>query len=122
MTIRELLTKINDEKPHSFSDAKIISFVNEIEPAVAEQLKVTTIPVYTDDHDKLDTALLAANPYDRLYVSYVKAQIDYANEEYGSYQLNTQQYNQDRDDFEDWVVRTGQAVATSEKLKLRHTF
>ena len=32
MTIRELLTKITDEKPHSFPDSKIVQFVNEVEP------------------------------------------------------------------------------------------
>lgn len=122
MTIRELLTKITDEKPHSFPDSKIVQFVNEVEPEVAEQLKVETVPVYTDDPAELDTELLAVQPYDRLYVSYVKAQIDYANEEYASYQLNADQHTQDFRDFADWVVRTGQSSATGKKLRFKHTF
>lgn len=121
MTIRELLNKINDEKPHSFPESKIISFVNEVEPEVAEQLKAEEVPVYTDDPAELDTVLLAAQPYDRLYISYVKAQIDYANEEYASYQLNADQHTQDFRDFVDWVVRTGQSLAPT-KLRLKNTF
>ena len=123
MTIRELLNKINDEKPHSFPESKIISFVNEVEPEVAEQLNEDAVPYYTDDPAMLDTVLLAKDPYSRLYVSYVKAQIDYANEEYASYQLNADQHTQDFRDFSDWVVRTGQATTSgSTKNRFKHTF
>lgn len=122
MTIRHLLNKINDEKPNSLPESKIISFLNELEPEVAEQLKVKIVPVYTDESLELDTELLAPAPYDRLYISYVKSQIDYANEEYASYQLNADQHTQDFRDFTDWVVRTGQTNTTGTKLRFLHTF
>lgn len=122
MTIRELLNKINEEKPNSFPESKIISFLNELEPEVAEQLRIDNVPVYTDDPAELDTELLAKNPYDRLYVSYVKSQIDYANEEYASYQLNADQHTQDFQDFTDWVVRTGQTNKSVTRLRFKHTF
>ena len=110
MTIRDLLNRISKEKPHSFTDADLISWVNEIEAEVAEQLRETEVPVYVTGHDtELDTALLAPAPYDRLYVSYVKAMIDYANEEYESYANNQAQHVQDFQDFTDWVVREGKA-------------
>jgi len=109
MTLRDLLTKISEEKPHSFTDAKLISFVNEIEADVAEQYYIKEVPVYADNHTDLDRRLLAPSPYDRLYVSYVKAMIDYSNEEYDSYANNQAQHVQDFREFADWVVRTGQA-------------
>ena len=106
MTIRDLLNKISKEKPNSFSEADLISFVNEVETEVAEQLHEFEAPVYTLEHDdELDRILLAPPPYDRLYISYVKAMIDFANEEYASYQLNQEQHVQDFRDFTDWVVR-----------------
>lgn len=109
MTLRELLNKISEEKPNSFSEAKLISFVNEVEAEVAEELNKSIVPVYTFEHDsELDKELLVPAPYDRLYVSYVKAMIDYANEEYDSYANNQAQHVQDYRDFVDWVVRTGQ--------------
>ena len=37
MTIRDLLNKISKEKPNSFSEAELISFVNEVEAEVAEE-------------------------------------------------------------------------------------
>lgn len=105
MKISELINKVQEEKPNTFSDAKIISFITEIEAEVAEQLQ-EELPEYTEaDVNKI---LLAPTPYDRLYVSYVKAMVDYANEEYASYQLNAEQHTQDFRDFVDWVVRTKQ--------------
>jgi len=112
MTIRDLLNKINKEKPNrpnSFSEADLIAFANELEAEVADQLGMSEAPQYMDNHTDLDIDLLVPAPYDRLYVSYVKAQIDYANEEYDSYANNQAQHVQDFQDFVDWVVRTGQS-------------
>ena len=121
MTLRELLNKISDEKPNSFSDAKLISFVNEVEAEVAEELHIDSAPVYTDADADLDKILLVTAPYDRLYISYVKAMIDYTNEEYDSYANNQAQHVQDYRDFVDWVVRTGQAVTIHSVRRFRNT-
>jgi len=113
MTINELLNKIVKQKPNSFTQADLIAFVNEIEAEVAEQLGITgeDVPVY--DTTDLSTELLVGAPYDRLYVSYLKAQIDYATEEYDSYANNQAQHVQDFQDFTDWVVREGKKQTTA---------
>ena len=109
MTIRDLLNKINKEKPNSFAEADLIAFVNEVEAEVAEQLGETEVPVYKYEHDlEFDKVLLAPAPYDLLYVSYVKMQMDAQTEEWDSYYNDQAQHNQDFRDFTDWVVRTGQ--------------
>lgn len=106
MTIKGLIDKVSEEKPNTFTDAKLLSFINEIEIEVAEQLcEEFDLYIAVDD-----TKLLAPAPYDRLYVSYVKAMVDYANEEYASYQLNQAQHVQDFTDFINWVVREHVAV------------
>lgn len=105
MTIQTLIDKVKEEKPNTFTNAKLVSFVNDIEGEVAEQLQVY-LPTYTTDD--MSKTLLAPRPYDKLYVSYLKAMIDYANEEYMSYQLNAEQHTQDFRDFVDYVVRTAQ--------------
>lgn len=120
MTIRDLLNKINKEKPSSFTEAELIAFVNEVEAEVAEQLCNATAPVYTDDHDDLDKILLAPAPYDRLYVSYVKMQIDYSQEDYDSFTNNQAQHTQDFQDFTDWVVREGKAGKSRMPRRFRH--
>lgn len=106
MTITGLIDKVKEEKPNTFSDEKLLSFINEIEIEAAEQLAEDF-----DSYSEVDTTeLLVPAPYDRLYVSYVKAMIDYANEEYASYQLNAEQHTQDFRDFVNWCVREKVAV------------
>lgn len=106
MTITELINKVQEEKPNTFTTEKMISFINELEPEVAEQFLLEECPEY--DASSMNTELLAPDPYSRLYVSYLKSQVDYANEEYPSYQLNRDQHVQDFRDFVDWVIRTRQ--------------
>ena len=118
MTIQALIDKIQEEKPNSFSDEKLLSFVNEIEKDVAEQLQVETATYENID----DTELLAPAPYDRLYSSYVKAMIDYANEEYASYENNQIQHVQDFRDFVDWIVRTKQVLVSRVPARFKHVF
>ena len=105
MTIQSLINKVQEEKPNTFQTNKYLEYITEIEADVADQVNMD-IPVYTEDD--LDAELIVPAPYDRLYVSYVKAMIDYANEEYASYQLNQMQHVQDFTDFVNWLVRTGQ--------------
>ena len=118
MTISALINKIKEEKPNTFTDEKLLSFINEIEWETAEDLCVQFEPY--EDVD--DTELLVPEPYSRLYVSFVKSQVDYANEEYASYQLNQEQHVQDYKDIIDWVVRTGQAVESTMPTRFRNTY
>lgn len=116
MTIKGLIDKVQEEKPNAFSDEKLLSFINEIESETAEQLANTEWVPY----DAVDTTeLLVAEPYSRLYVSYVKAMIDLSNEEYGSYQNNQAQHVQDFRDFVDWVIREGKANADNHRVPTR---
>lgn len=111
MTLDALLTKVQEEKPNSFEDLKLIGYTNDVEAQVCEQLQYSLqeTPVYENTETDRAQNLVAPPPYDRLYVSWLKAQIDYANEEYASYQLNAQQFMADFEEFSNWVVRTNQS-------------
>lgn len=117
MTIQNLINKVQEEKPNTFTDEKLLSFLTEVEADVAEELKADK-PVYTISDMAVE--MLAPSPYDRLYVSYVKAMIDYSNEEYDSYANNQAQHIQDFRDFSDWVVRTGQAESSDIPRRFVH--
>lgn len=118
MTIKGLIDKVRHEKPNTFSDADMLSFVNEIEEDVADQLAEDFTPYTAVD----TTELMVPAPYDRLYTSYVKAMVDYANEEYASYQLNQMQHVQDFTDFVNWVVREKVAVNHYVPNRFRNIF
>lgn len=118
MTIQTLLSKVKEEKPNTFGDTRLVQFLNEIEAEVAHELSEDLTPYENVD----DTVLIAPDPYSRLYVSYLKAMIDYANEEYASYQLNAEQHAQDYGDFVDWVVRENVNVESVVPSRFRNVF
>lgn len=117
----ELIAKVREEKPNSFPDAKLISFLNEVEQDVRENLNMdpSELEPYTTIGNE---ELLAPDPYSRLYVSYLKAQIDYANEEYASYQLNQEQHSQDFRDYIDYIVRERKEEVYKLPLFFRNIF
>ena len=102
MTIKELIDKVQEEKPNTFTDEKLLSYINEIEHDVAEQTHEEFVP-YTAVND---TELQVHPPYDRFYVSYVKAMIDYANGEYDRYQNAMQLFNAHFGEFMAWFADT----------------
>lgn len=113
MQVSELLKIVSEEKPHSFSESKIISWLNEVECEVQQQLGISPFVPVEYDSDNLS----APKPYDRLYVSYVKAKIDMALEDFVCYENDQAQHVVDYRDFVDWVVRTGQSAAKLPELK-----
>ena len=113
MKVSDVIRIVAEEKPHSFSDEKILSWINEVEAEVQEQLGVSPFIPAEDE----DSKLFAKTPYDRLYVSYVKAKVDYALEEYASYENNQAQHIADFRDFSSWVLRTSQAANRVTKIK-----
>ena len=120
MTVQKLLDKVQTEKPNAFGNEKLLEYVNEIEATVAEQLHVTPEMYTSEDMGK---TLLAPFPYDVLYESYVKAKIDYAHEEYASYQMNQEQFSADMEEFIDWIVRTNQvSINVAMPNKFRNVF
>lgn len=118
MTIKGLIDKVKEEKPNTFTDEKLLSFINEIETEVAEQLCEDFTPYTTVN----TTTLLCPAPYDKLYDSYLKAMIDRANEEYESYSNNQAQHTQDFKDFIDWIVRENVASERTTPSRFRNIF
>lgn len=109
MTLLELITQVNAEKPNSFSDDKLTEYVNELEADIAEflggEIKMMW-EAYVFDRDKNED-LLAIPPYDRLYKSYLKGKIDYDLEEHESAANNMAQFNSDYADYKDSAIRKG---------------
>ena len=62
MQVSELLKIVMEEKPHSFSESKIISWLNEVECEVQQQLGISPFVPVEYDSDNLSAALI---PIDR---------------------------------------------------------
>lgn len=118
MKLSEAIEQVKKEKPHSFSEEHSTVFINEIEAQIQEFLE---IPI--QERKKYDwvndgnAVLLAPEPYSVLYISFLKAKIDYAIEEYESYANNQAQFNEDFADFKAWALRTGKVGISSVKIR-----
>ena len=114
MTLGDLLKKVNTEKPNSFSYGYLTDRTNDVEAMVYDFLETAAEDrTYYSWPDDKDTELVVQPPYDDVYESYIKAKIDYANEEYESYSNNQVQFNEDMSSWRAYAMRKG-LVDTSE--------
>lgn len=119
MKISELIEQVAEEKPNAFSLDKLVRYINEIEADVQEELDIPLAArvEYKVYEDCKDTELIVKSPYSRLYRSFLKAMIDYANEEYQSYENNQAQHIADYHEWIDNLVRTGQTRRMPTRFK-----
>ena len=108
MTITELINKVNAEKPNAFSESHLFLFINECEAQVQEFLGVDSEEriEYDLQFDK-DEELIAPSPYDGMYEAYLKAKIDYINEEHQSYENNQAQFMTIFYEYKAYAMREG---------------
>lgn len=109
MKLSEAIEQVKKEKPHSFSMDHCTIFINELEASVQEFLGVNNEEwkKYNWEEDG-NKELIALTPYDAMYISYLKAKIDYAMEEYESYATNQAQFEADWKEWKAWAIRNGE--------------
>lgn len=114
MTLGELLELIKKEKPTGLSHEFVTRKVNEVEAIVQDYLEIPigrrVSYVWPDDKER---KLIVDAPYSRMYAAYLKASIDFANEELESYTNNMAQFESDYDEWVDFVIRHGRAPRTA---------
>ena len=111
MKLAEALEEVKKVKPNGFDDDTLTLFVNKLEQNAFETLR--TPPWQRKKYkwsEDADVTLVIPPPYDNAYISWLKAQIDYNNEEHASYANNQAQFNLDYEEFEKWVMRSGAAT------------
>ncbi len=112
MTVREAIDRANALKPNQYDDDLKMTWLSELDSRIYNDIFLThednpytlvgtvtkeneiAFP-YTDDA----TMLLAEEPYDVLYVSYIKAKIDEYNEETTRYANSAAEYNSQYQDY-----------------------
>lgn len=112
MTIREAIDRCNTLKPNQYPDDMKMTWLSELDTriyndiflthednpyvVVAEVTKENEIHFPYEDDEQM---LLAEEPYDVLYVSYLKAKIDEYNEETTRYANSSAEYNSQYQDY-----------------------
>lgn len=106
MKLSEAIEQVRLEKPHSFSSDHCALFLTEIEAQVQDYLGIPAEEwVKYDWKNDGNKELIVPAPYDALYISFLKAKIDYANEEYESYANNQAIHADDMESFKAWAIR-----------------
>ena len=112
MTILEAIHRIDVLKPNTYTQAEKIRWLSELDGMVKREIIDTheggdevKYEQY-GDNVVLTTELLVPHPYDRIYLPWLQAQIDYLNGENGKYQNSMSMFNEAFRAFEKYYNRT----------------
>lgn len=121
MTIIEAINRIDALKPNTYLQSDKIRWLNTVESYIKTEIIDThegsekvAFAGY-DMNTALDTELIASAPYDILYLSWLEAQIDYANAELGKYNNSITMFNSAYADFRNHYNRKNMPKGTKIK-------
>ena len=103
MTSKQVLARVKALKPTPFDDEKLLYWLGEVEGLIMVQVlllqptSVQPLEAATDDQ------LTAPYPFDKIYLQYLMAQIDYANGEYRKYDNSMALFNAYLGEYQRWV-------------------
>ena len=99
MTIIEAINRIDAIKPNSFEQIEKIKWLSILDGRIKKEIIDThegADAVIFDEYNEatpLDTELLIPSPYDEIYLLWLEARIDHANNEYGKYNNSSMMFN-----------------------------
>ena len=115
MTILEAINRIDDVKPNSFKQTEKIRWLHTLDGIIKSEIIDTheggeniTLGEYSEN--TLLQELLVPHPYDDIYIKWLEARIDYANDEYNKYNNTVVVYNQALADYEKYYNRTHKPI------------
>ena len=112
MTISEALARAKAVKPNTYSDTDMIRWLSTLDGFIKEHIIDTheggddIVFNGYDENTSLATELIVPAPHDHIYVHWLEAQIDYANDEYDRYENTMGMYNTAYDNFKNYYNRT----------------
>lgn len=116
MTVQEAIEFTDRVKPNSFTDEDKTRWLSDCEGMVQTQVFLLA-PVDFITYEwpgSKDYKLLVNPPFDKLYLSYMQAMIDYHNGEYGKYQNTMTKFNSDFSEFMGWFANSYRPADTWE--------
>ena len=118
MKVSEALARVKEVKPNPFTDEMLLNWLNDFEAKVQTETRVKApqgVDIYTLPED-LNTELLLARPYDECYPLYIQAQIDFALQEFDTYNNSMRMFNTSFEEAKRYYVRH---MKEQEPLKLK---
>lgn len=115
MTIEQAITKAAALKPSQFTDADMIDWLSTLDMQIyveimlthedAPETEFTGYVSEGDDATDTDTELLAPAPYDKMYVHYLLAQIDFYNGDMERFNNMQRRFEMEYGEYESWYNR-----------------
>lgn len=99
MTIIEAINTIDAIKPNSYEQTEKIKWLSTLDGRIKREIIDThegaDAVVFSEYNSStpLDTELLVPAPYDEVYIKYLEAMIDNANNEYAKYNNSSVMFN-----------------------------
>lgn len=99
MTIMEVIYRLDEVKPNSYSPAEKIKWLSSLDGRIKNEIIDTheggenVVFKGYDENTDITTVLLVPAPYDDIYLRWLELQIDYANGEYGKYNNSITMFN-----------------------------
>lgn len=111
MTIREAIGRVDGLKYNTYTDAEKAAWLSELDGRVKALILDTCqgpevdFPGYDQDTDP-DRVLLAAAPFEELYLRWLEARVDYANGEYDKYNNSMAMFQAVWEAYRNHYIRT----------------
>ena len=122
MTVIEAINRINSLKPNNYTQPEKVEWLSTLDGIIKKEI-IDTHEGYEsvifngyDTDTALDTALLAPDPYDDVYIKWLEAQIDYANGDTQRYENSMIAYNTAYSALQRYYNRTYMPISKSIKF------
>lgn len=116
MTVQEAISEIDAMKPNAFAPETKARWISECEGDIEVHVRYgkATKLRYPEDAGK---ELSVPHPYDKLYVLYLDAAIDYRMRDYAAYQNSYAMYNAAYEDYARYYERSQSSAWREEEKK-----
>lgn len=105
MTAGQAIKSIDELKPNAYSQSRKYIWLYELDAQIKDRLIDThelnageRTPKLPEEYDA-DTVLLVPSPYDSMYIHWLEAQIDYANNEYRKFNNSNSMFQADFSEY-----------------------
>lgn len=106
ITLRQVIDRVDQIKPNAFTEEQKTQWINEVEGAIQSEVFLfqTEDIVEYDWETCADHEMLVRPPYHQLYIDYLAAKIDFANDEIKRYENSMQMFNESLRRFKKWYI------------------
>ncbi len=111
MKIIDVIGRVDDLKPNTWDVEHKIGWLSKLDLMIQKNIinthedgSNTPFTGYDVDVDQ-QTELLAPPPYDEMYIYWIEAQIDLANQEYNKYNASIMMFNTEWQEYENYYNR-----------------